>query len=109
MLANKDLHDHLTELRLGKAPYVVRQQVEDCLTHRGIQLRQLRLWDLGHPSDWEHRTKEALGERRDEKLRTAWALSWNLPSRNGILSKRLGDALTRTLQTYAAFISEQLD
>ena len=109
MLANKDLHDHLTKLRFGKAPYVVRQQVEDCLAHRGIQLRQLGLWDLRHPSHWEHRAEETLGERRDEKVRTALALSWNFPSRNSILSRRLEDALTGTLETYAAFIPEQLD
>ena len=86
-----------------------RQHVDDCLAHRGIQLRQLGLRELRHPSGREHHTKEALREWCDEKVRSTLALSWNFPARDGVLSRTSEDVLPSTPVTYAAFIPEQLD
>ena len=48
-------------------------------------------------------------ERRDEKIQSRQALSWNLPTRNGILSKTSEDGSAGTLVTYTIHVAEQID
>ena len=50
-------------------------------------------------------------ERRDEKIQSRQALSWNLPTPNGILSRtrRLVDGSAGTPTTYTTLKPEQLD
>jgi hypothetical protein len=63
------------------------------VAHHRIQLRQSGFRNPRHPSDWEYRTKEALRGWCYEKVHRRLGLSWDPPTRNGILSRKLENGL----------------